>query len=372
MKKYGFLLAVTGLALTLLASWISSNYFSDIVSSHAKLEKRFGGLLNNIDEIAQNSEKKTLFIGTSIYQYFLDPQYFDQQMKLNNVISKSYNLGFEGAVGSGFYSMIARLQGEFKKNGAHFKNIVLELSPACFNQTFYQNHKFVIDVTHPQIFMDTEAWLQMFLKNAPSAVCLLADQIFKPLNWEVLPYRSWLGFGKYRKNEWAGIANLWSTPVFYERPEWNPQSAGLVNWNLPSSEKEFHDMLESMHQEKNWNYMIARYRFGNGIYENFSYESNLVNFYIEAVQLAEKMSDYVTLVILPYAPSFQEHVDRFVSQDYLIRRLSRETKAKILNYTRTLPSTNEDFADAMHLKKENMNRYLKLIADNLAKDQKAL
>ncbi|MFZ3230193.1 MAG: hypothetical protein WA160_08310 [Pseudobdellovibrio sp.] len=365
MKKYGFIFALISLVLTLVLTRTLSEVMKNSVPSHDKVQKRFEALLQNISEISKDSNNKTLFVGTSIFQYFLDPSDFDEAMQSKGVLSKSYNLGFEGNIGSGTYAMMNRLETEFKSRNAHFKNIIFEFSPACLNKTFYNNHLFVIDIRHPQIFLDNQTWDKIFIQNAPAAAYLLTNQILKPLDWEFLSYRKLLGFADYKK-KLPGVADAFSSKIFYEVPEWDIKSSGLSNWNLPKTTIEFENLIEDIHEVENWKSMIFRYRIGNGISSSFSYEPSLVNYYIESVRAASRMADNVILVILPYAPSFQKSVDEFVDYEYLINKFSKETNAKIIDYRKSFSNTDNDFADAMHLRKENMKRYMNILGHELS------
>lgn len=351
---------------------LASEKLSELMPTRmlVKSEKRFKGLMENIDAIAADSNQKTLFLGTSIYKYFLDPREYDAKVKENGVDTKSYNLSFEGSVGSSIYSMTQRLRAEFLKRNARFKTVVFELSPACFNKTFYRNHRLMVDFTYPKIFLDDSTWQKMLIQNTPDASYLLLNQELKPFNWDFFPYRRFFGFAKAAPLKWPGIAGIWSHKAFYEVPEWNPETSGYVNWNLPHSEDDFNSMQDRLHEKENWDHMIFKYREGNGIYPSFGFEPNLVKYYIEAVKEASQFAENVYLVILPYAPAFQRPVNKFVDKNYIISKMTNETGATVIDYTDALPVTDLDFADAMHLRKETMNRFLTLLAERIASDQK--
>lgn len=361
------------LTVTLLAVYFFIESQSEIMptTTRFKSNKRFQAILKNLDTIEEKPEVTSLFIGTSIFQYFLFPPDFDKPLKEKGIDARSYNLSFEGNFGLGFYALNKRLQSEFSGK-KKFRAVILELAPSSMNRQSFTRHKTMIDVGNPDIFMNKSAWLDMLVSDPAAATYLYFNRLIKPFDW------NFVGFYAYIRDQpslyspkpaFAGIARLWADRLFYEKPEWKLQNYGMVNWNFPEKKPLFDKFIEDMHKSENWQIMIGDYARGNGLLEVrgfVGYEESIINYYLEAVRVASKYADKVFVVKLPLAPSFQKLVDKYSDESYVTNRVTNETSAILIDYTKSFNFEDADFADAMHLKHETMQKVMYRLGEDLA------
>lgn len=371
MKAPNFYVILLNILITFTLVFFTGIYFKDKMplTTRQKSKERFELFLEYLPQIQGHSEQATLFIGTSIFEYFLDPRYFDEQMRHLGVKSESYNVAFEGNLGLGMLALVSRLNDEFKVSNKKVKNIVFELSPVSLNQKFYNRHNLMMDIGNPDVFMNISTWQNMFIKKPAATSYLYINSLLPPFNWLYLPvFTNFLSNkSQFKKSvRFAGIANVWSNPSFYERPQWNISTRGLVNWNLPHSKKEFDHLYEQLHQEDHWQEMIGQYRRGNGLFKRFSYEENLISLYIDSVNIAKNYAENIYIVNLPYAPTFQKYVDMYVDQAYLIKRIKSETGISVLDLQKSLELENKDFMDAMHLTTNTLNQFLDILVKKIS------
>ena len=349
-----------------------SVYQKATTSARTKVKNRMNKMMENWPEIIKNPNETTLFVGTSVFHYFLNPKTFDAEMSKNNIKSKSFNIAFQGVIGVGLYTYVERLKRESEKTGTHFENIVFEIIPSAESKKFYRNHQNFIEIGYPDIFLDTPSWISLGFKDPITTVYLYLINNVRPIDWGNI-VESVFQQKKYRKRieRFAGITNIWSLPAFYEVPEWNPDMSGMVNWNRPQSNEVFEKTIANIHQSETWNKFISDYIKGNSVSADFEYEESLINYYIEAINLSKSFAKNIYVLKLPLAPSFQQEVDKFVDEDYMLNRVKKETGATIYDFTRSEEVKDTDFADPMHLLHNTMDRYLVLLASEIAKNKSA-
>jgi hypothetical protein len=337
------------------------------VNSRSKLKKRLEYLLQSWPAIIKNPNKTNIFIGTSVFQYFLDPRVYDEELLKFGIEMRSFNLAFEGNIGIGLTSYVYRLNSECEKNNVLFDTVFFEIIPSAENKKFFHSHQNMIEIGNPDVFLDKNTWTKLFFKDPISSIYLSFSNLAQPLRWEYLMY-SLITSKKIDPNlrKFAGITNFWSLPYFYEKPEWNIKTAGLVNWNFPESRTKFDEAMNFVHSPEQWSIFLKEYVNGNGISKNFKYEENLIDQYIQAINSSKKFAKQVIIIKLPTAPSFQALVDQYVNEEYMLNRVRKETGVKILDYTKIGQFTDNDFADPMHLRKETMNYYLKILAKDIS------
>lgn len=258
MGKHSRIFIVLNLALALTLVYLFSlSLRRSMPGQNAKSVKRFAGIMRNLDEIALDPENKFLFFGTSIYQYFLNPKHFDQDLKALGVESKSYNLAFEGLFGPGQLAFTTRLESEFYQRNSKFRAAIFELSPACLNRRFYDRHREMLDFVLPGIFLNFSTWVKMFLIDAPGTSYLLFDQFFRPASWTLFfSLTGIMGISKEEMTvEWPELVQLWTDQKFSDPEAWNRETSGLSNWNFPATQKDFDAAVESIHQPDNWQRM---------------------------------------------------------------------------------------------------------------------
>ena len=372
-KHLSTLFIVLNLAFSFSAIYYVIDHFSHAMPNtiRKKSNQRFGKLMRNLPVISAKPEVTTLFLGTSIFQYFLYPPDFDKPLNDAGIESVSYNLAFEGNFGLGLYALNNRLMGEFSKNQKKFKAVIIEICPASMNRRTFNRHKLMIDVGNPDVFMNKAAWKDMFIADPATATYLFLNSHMPAFDWQYLEAYAFIQGRIYsfeRKPRFAGIANIWSLPQFYERPEWNLEKFGMSGWNLPTSQIEFDQMQNKMHEPDEWKAMLADYFRGNGLNENggfMGYEESLINYYIESVKLAQKFADNVYLLKVPYAPDFQQLADKFSYEDYVLNKVAAQTSATVIDYTKSFDFKDADFADAMHLRQESMKQVMTKLAHDL-------
>jgi hypothetical protein len=352
------------LGLVELAGYYSSDRRAP-TNGRSKLKKRFEYLLKSWPEITKNPNQTNLFVGTSVFQYFLDPRVYDEELAKYGISMKSYNMSFQGNIGIGLRSYMYRLKSECEKNNIVFDSVFFEIIPSAESKKFYKSHRNMIDIGNPEVFMDSDTWTKLFLTDPISAAYLYFVNQMRPLDWNNL-VSSFLASKKFhpRIARFAGIANFWSLPQFYEKPEWNIETVGMVNWNRSASSSEFDETMRFVHTPDQWNIFLKEYINGNTVSKDFAYEENLIDFYVQSINIAKTFAKNIYIVKLPTAPTFQALVDQYVNEDYMLNKVYKETGVKIIDYTRIGSFTDNDFADPMHLRHETMNFYIK----NLAKD----
>lgn len=341
-------------------------------NSRAKLNNRFDYIMQSWPEISKNPNQTTLFIGTSVYQYFLDPRVYDEEIQKYGYAMKSYNLAFQGIIGIGLTSYIHRLRAESEKNNTKFDTAIFEIIPSAESKKFYNTHRNIIEIGNPEVFMNPTTWKKLFFTDPISALYLSFVKHVRPLAWNHL-IKSVLTAKKFRPrgDKFAGITSIWSQPQFYEVPEWNILTAGMVNWNRPESDAEFEKTMEAVHKPERWNTFLKEYIAGNTVSKDFSYEENLIRFYIQAINESKKFAKHVYILKLPTTPSFQKLVDQYVDEGFMLNQVHKETGVKIIDYTRIGHFTDDDFADPMHLKQDTMNFYMRNLAKDIAEIKKS-
>ena len=347
-------------------------YLAAPTNGRSKLKKRFEFLMQSWPEISKNPSQTHLFIGTSIFQYFLDPRVYDSELAKYELPIKSYNMSFQGNVGIGLRSYMQRLKSESEKNNVVFDTVIFEIIPSAESKKLYQSHRNGIDIGNPEVFMNTQTWKELFLTDPISGIYLYFVNEIRPLEWGNL-INSFLNFEKFRPRviRFAGIANFWSLPQFYEKPEWNIETAGMVNWNRPDAAVEFDETMKFVHTPEQWKVFINEYIKGNSITKYFSYEEYLIDFYVQSINIAKNFSKHIYILKLPAAPTFQTLVDQYVNEEYMLDRVRKETGVQIIDYTRIGNFTDNDFADPIHLKNETMNFYIKNLAKDIAEIKKS-
>lgn len=370
-KRAGLYIGLNLIAALILVYFFSYYSREQMPGQNTRSVKRFNGIMKSMYEIADNTENKTLFFGTSIFQYFLHPRHFDNHLKDLGIESKSYNLAFEGLVGPGQLALVSRLESEFEKRNAHFRASVFELSPVCLNRRFYDWHREMLDFTLPAIFIDSNTWAKMFIKDAPSTSYLWFDQFFRPASWPLRnPIGDFLGYSRAdMADRWSELVLLWENRKFMEFPAWNPYHGGLSNWNFPETKHDFDLAIAELHKPDNWEKMSDLYVRANNVDGTFAYSERVVDAFIESVNSAAKFSKRVYLVILPYSPSLQKHADKFVDYEFIKKKFEKSTAATIVDLRQAFPVTDANFADAMHPDHPTMDRYMKILADRIAGTQ---
>lgn len=372
-KYFGPFLVFLNLILTFAAVIYLTNFFSDKMPPVLlyRNHRRFAELLKNLDEIKQSAETKTLFIGTSVYQHLLDPKVFDRALNNNSNASRSYNLAFEGNTGLGLYALINRLNMEFKIKNTRFKNVIIELSPIDLNRKFKERHKLMLDRGNPDAFLDFKSWSNLFLEKPILAIYYSFLQIFKPFDWDYLPFASsYFDAAPGIKNPpMAGITRAWMLKEFSEPLLWNSKTAGLSNWNLPQSTVYFDSLLTTFHEPDMWQKMLVDYQKENGVDESFGYDENLVNLYIDSIKMASEFAEHVYVVKLPYSPDFQSLVNQYIDQKYILKKVSNETKATLYDLTKTTTLSREDYIDAVYMRPKTMNLLLEALAKKILTSQ---
>lgn len=364
-RNFLFLLLIT---FNSLAAIGAVYYFTKVNSSRMphmireKNNKRFNHMMASWNLISKDPDTTTLFLGTSIFQYFLDPRVFDSHYVKADPASNSFNLAFEGNVGAGTLAFINRLKTESKSKDVKFNQTIFELCVSCLNKRFYNNHKSFIEISHPKIFLDRKAWRSLFISDPLTAIYLQSIQLFSPFDWIYM-------FFDKRSPKFPGVAGVFSRKDFYERPEWNIATKGLTNWNFPQSKEEFYRFLEELHSEEKWKEAVNGYVRGNNITNSFAYQESLIQDYIDAVNTAKSFSSNVYIVKLPHTPSFQKIVDQYVDENYVMSRIEKRTGIKVFNYTKRLNLTDDDFADPMHLKQDTMNEFLSILSEDISKSK---
>lgn len=375
MNNHLHFISLAAFLFTLWCARIYSN-FADFKYSKPKESYddvvRFEQLSKNFDDIATDSGSKVIFLGTSPYQYFLNPADFDQAMSENNVDVKSYNLAFRANYGLGTYTLSTRLKMEFQKRKAKFKAVVIELAPINFNREFYRKRLFFSQVLIPVVYLNTESWAEFFKKDPVVAAELFFRDQFRVADW---PYRP--DFLQDTQSELRtmpteqlaakfGTVGLWLRPEFKENG-WNHNMAGLNNWNFPESKPLYDELQHIMHKKSNWLRLVKSFQMASGIYPKagfMGYEESLIHYYIKSVNDIKNIAEKVYLVKMPISNEMQDLMSTLADEKQLVRRILQETDVHFLDYTDSFSFNRRDFADPLHLNHEAMG----LFVENLAQD----
>ncbi|MCB0419617.1 MAG: hypothetical protein KDD61_01385 [Bdellovibrionales bacterium] len=370
MLKNKFIwLSISGIALGYLLTGLLVIVFKKQMpnSSRDRQEKRFEHMMEALPQIAKEPKSTVLFIGTSIYQYCLNPLSFEEALKKSNKPSlKAFNLSFEGNMGFGLLAQMRRLEHEFRKaKTKKFHTIVLEMSPVSYSQKFYERHQVMLEKVHPWIFIDKENRLSFFIKNPTVVAALYSNRWISDFDWYNLRKvkEFFIGPISVPRNKFGGASGYWSRPHFYEKPEWNLATHGFVNWNLPSSKKRFDHLYEYLHIKLVWNRELKRYLDGHAVNNTFQFSTPMLRSLSESVEIAKKLADRVLLVFLPNSPDFQSEINKYIDYDYFTKNVVNSSDTNIVNFTHKFHLSPKDYLDAMHPRHETMNLFLEALAD---------
>jgi hypothetical protein len=363
IKKYGALLAAANIITALfLVREVSLRLRSNTLTQTTINEKRFRGVVNSMPQILEHSDTKTLFIGTSIFHYFLRPDAFDESMANHGVKTTSYNMGFGGLMGPSYLALVNRLFDEAKGN--RFRAVVFEFSPVSLSRQFYESYKTELDLDFPAIFLSGPSLWRFAQRDPPSASWMLLNQTLQPFDWGKfgLFYRFIWGRERYQVGRMAGAPGLFQLPEYYEVPEWNATVNGRYDWNLARSASSFEQDVAEIHEPSQWRNMIQKYVTGHSLNSRFKMDRGMLDATIQSVRVAKELATQRVVVILPYAPSFQILADKFVDYPGTISKIERETGVEVIDLRNVIPLTDEDFVDAMHPKFETMNKLMAIVA----------
>lgn len=360
-------IAFSAFAVRFISDWARRDEFSVPLVDPI----RFKEFMFNIDIVTRNSRSKTLFLGTSVFHYFLDPEFFDSRMRELGVDSQSYNLAFAGMMGTPKLAFVQRIAHEFEIRDAKFKTSIIEFSPVSYASAFYERHRESLDVWSPRIFLNSASWIDLFFEDPRLASLMWVDEWLRPFDiFSLRGLNKFFVVRTYNPNRfWEGVAALWFKDIFIEKHRWNIQRRGLANWNLPQTREEFDRAIAEIHSPQNWSKLVENahrfLRFDRG----FAISERMFDFFLESVRQAKRFSREVYVVVPPYAPDLQVLANRNVNYEYYIDRIQTETSVKVLDGRKILQLSNNDFADFMHLNHAAMARFGNALANQIFQEK---
>lgn len=327
---------------------------------------RFQGIMAHVDRIRENSGSKNLFLGTSIWHYSLDPRTFDALLAKRGIASESYNVSVHGVMGNSLLALVRALGlsiGE-RKVRATF----LEMNPIMFSREYYT--RFVEDEetwAASIFFQDSKLWREFLFREPAKSFFLYLEDRLRPMMWKLFtPLTDYLPLTFREPQRWSrrkplGILEFWTNPDLQEPLNWNPETRGFHNWNLPASEQTFSRLRQKVRSK--WERIVRMLNHLHGLMPGrFHFHPALVDSFHRTIEAALGYSENVYLVITPNAPSFQARVEEYVDVEYLKREFGRHPGVKIIDLRR-LPTRDEDYVDPQHPTRETMDRFLPFLAE---------
>lgn len=376
MNKLYHLIVATCIALSLIIMYVVIINVSDKMPPKFEDQgnwQRFSNMMIHMDTIAADPQHKTIFLGASAIEFFLDPTFFDEALAEENIKMKSFNLAYKGNYGMGTLTLALRLRNEFKSRNAKVKAVVIELAPINFNSEFYRKRKFFQDYMSPLFFLDNETWVSFFIQDAPAAGNLFIRQWINNFDWAFFETYSqiWEEPAFTKKLTENGVLGLWYRQEFKEVPNWNIVTRGRYNWNFPVAKPLFDKIQKDLHETATWKQHVGHYRVAAGFLDKNFYlgsEEGLVASYIEAVKIAKSFAENVYLLKLPLDPELQGLYENVAHEADLVARIERETGVKVYDYSRAHKYTSNDFADALHPNLNTMRKVLHQFAADVKSD----
>lgn len=328
-----------------------------------RFQRRFEDALENMAKISEDSGKTNLFIGTSLWHFFMDPAGFDRAI---GQPSSSYNLSNAGMMGTALYIFMLRLKSEFDLKQMRVKAIFFEFNPMSYSYRFSEHRGFDLDYVLASGLYNNHLWYTLASKHPLKAVDLLFNNSVRPFNrWRFPPIRFLVAKdgNETQALDSGTVPNSWMRPPFVESAAWLLEQRGLYNWNRPAAEEAFQEMRAKIHED--WDHQLYTYAKRHGVDQRFKIFKPAREAFEESVELAKTIADHVYIVVPPYSPSLQAEMEQNFKLDNLYNGLSRSTGVEVIDLSRALTLTNDDFVDPMHASRETVDLYLKALAERI-------
>lgn len=336
----------------------------------ARTTNRFLDLSENLELITKSPDKTNFFIGSSVWEFFLDTNQFDHVLSKKGLSESSYNLSFRGMIGASQYALVSNLKNSDALRNKKINSVIFEFAPASMAAPFINLRKRMIEVMYTGIFLNDQVEKDFVTTDLPFWISYKLMQAFDLQEFNVI-WRHKLTLratgNKENIKKALSLENFWRSEVFSEKQAWNLSAKGLNNWNLPESRVEFDKVDEMMHAPDKWHEMIRGYKAGMGIGgEGFRLDQTTFDMFVRSINLSKKFSNKQYIVLLPMAPDYQKAADRTINYEEMFKRIYLQTGIKVIDMRKMLPLTNEDFMDALHMKRDKLNQFLELLANQYA------
>lgn len=375
LKLLSYCLGVFAVALMMTRAYLM---FVDTHSSGNQhwTRTRLREITEAIDSLP-SKPPANVFFGASEVEVGINPIALDEQLLKKGLPTESYNFGIRNATGHHVELLASRLYLDMKgkKDSVGFsvffftplrntKDFFRQISKYgnFSNVSTYSSIIYTGEMLLPRLrSFNKEAFSTAFLKYAYGSVS--PDSAMDELDEFIRARMSFSLEGKNFRDVMMLKYSIWSDPVFYQAPPWNPSTRGWHFFGYPETREALAPLLTAFdNPEVLRKSNIIDATLGGGW--NFDFDENLIADFEQAIITASAISQHTLLIYYPelmdYAPPQGLQA---ISQT--LREVSRTTGATLIDYSVCRVFQKSDYLDGTHLNIQGQAKLSALLAEDI-------